>query len=457
MSLYNDILFYLNYLDTIYWGYVGFLLVAFLGIYLSIKFQFFQIFKIKDIIHEFFKVGRNFDRSKGIHPLKIFFSSVGGMVGIGNVVGIITAVQIGGPGSLFWVWLAAPLGALIKYSEIFLGMKYRITKNNTFEGGPMYYLKAAFKSKFFPITVAILLCVYGVEIYQFNVICDSLSDNMHINKILIIPPFLMMVLYACRGGIKRVATICSILMPFFMIFYTSMCFFIIIQNFSLIREVLALVFKSAFTGHAAIGGFAGSSLIVAIKQGISTAVYSGDIGIGYDSIINSQSGNKDPSSQGSLAVLGIFIDNFICTLSILVVLMSSLWQTGTQMEGSKLIQLAFSKYFPYMNVFMPFFIFLTGYSTIIAYFAVGIKCASYLSPKKGDKIYYLYAIFALIFFSFFSQRVPLLIMSLSGAGLISINLIGIYILRDKIQPPFMGEKVAMKDANEAQIKEVIEQ
>ncbi len=93
--------------------------------------------KIKDIIYEFFKVGRNFDQSKGIHPLKIFFSSVGGMVGIGNVVGIITAVQIGCPGSLFWVWLAAPLGALIKYSEIFLGMKYRITKNNTFEGGPM--------------------------------------------------------------------------------------------------------------------------------------------------------------------------------------------------------------------------------------------------------------------------------------------------------------------------------
>lgn len=186
-----------------------------------------------------------------------------------------------------------------------------------------------------------------------------------------------------------------------------MCFFIIIQNFSLIREVLALVFKSAFTGHAAIGGFAGSSLIIAIKQGISTAVYSGDIGIGYDSIINSQAANKNPASQGSLAILGIFIDNFICTLSILVVLMSSLWQSGTQMEGSTLIQLAFSKYFPYMNVFMPLFIFLTGYSTIIAYFAVGIKCASYLSPKRGEK--------SLLFICYFCFDIFLLFLAESAS------------------------------------------
>lgn len=441
MSVFNQIYSFFNYVDTMFWGYVGFVLVAFLGIYLSIKFRFFQILKLKNIALEFFKASKNVEKDKGIHPIKIFFSSVGGMVGIGNVVGIITAIQIGGPGSLFWVWLAAPFGALIKYSEIFLGMKYRITKGNQFEGGPMYYLKAALKSNIFPIIIAILLCIYGVEIYQFNVICDSLSDNLHFNKLFIVFAFLAIILYACSGGIKRVAKISSVLMPFFMVFYTGMCFFIILKNFDLLKEVISLVFNSAFTGHAAIGGFAGSSLIVAIKQGISTAVYSGDIGIGYDSIINSQSSNKRPESQAMLSILGIFIDNFICTLSILVVLMSSIWQMGATIEGSKLIQLAFSKYFPHMNIFMPIFIFLTGYSTIIAYFAVGIKCASYLSPKRGEKIYYLYAVVSLILFSFFSQRVPLLVMSLSGGALITINLIGIFLLRDKISSPFQEEKV----------------
>ncbi|NGX41096.1 MAG: Amino-acid carrier protein AlsT [Candidatus Anoxychlamydiales bacterium] len=440
MSVINQIYSFFNYLDTFFWGYIGFVLVAALGLYLSIRFRFFQILKIKLIVMEFFKVSKNVDKEKGIHPIKIFFSSVGGMVGIGNVVGIITAIQIGGPGALFWVWLAAPFGALIKYSEIFLGMKYRITKGNSFEGGPMYYLKAALKSKIFPVIVAILLCIYGVEIYQFNVICDSLSENLHFNKLFIVFAFLALVLYACRGGIKRVAKICTVLMPFFMVFYTGMCFFIIIKNFSLLKEVIALVFNSAFTGHAAVGGFAGSSLIIAIKQGISTAVYSGDIGIGYDSIINSQSSNKKPESQAVLSILGIFIDNFICTLSILVLLMSSIWQMGATIEGSKLIQLAFSKYFPYMNVFMPIFLLLTGYSTIIAYFAVGIKCAEYLSPKKGEKTYYIYAIFSLILFSFFSQRVPLLVMSLSGGALITINLIGIFLLRDKISAPFQEKK-----------------
>ena len=441
MSLYNQIFSVFNSLDTFYWGYVGFLVVAFLGIYLSIKFRFFQILKIKAIVQEFFKAGKNIDTTKGIHPIKIFFSSIGGMVGIGNVVGVITAIQIGGPGALFWVWLAAPFGALIKYSEIFLGMKYRIVKDGNFEGGPMYYLKAAFKSNFLPIVVAILLCIYGVEIYQFNVICESLSDNLHLNKLLIVFVFLALVLYACRGGIKRVAKICTILMPFFMVFYTLMCLYIVFTNFNLVSNVLSLVFKSAFTGHAAIGGFAGSSLMIAIKQGISTAVYSGDIGIGYDSIINSQSSNKSAESQASLSILGIFIDNFICTLSILVVLMSSIWQMGTSIEGSKLIQLAFSKYFPYMNIFMPIFMFLTGYSTIIAYFAVGVKCAQYLSPQKGARAYYLYAIVSLILFSFFSQRVPLLVMSLSGGALVLINLIGIFFLRDRIKAPFQREKI----------------
>jgi len=440
MSIFNQIYSFFIYLDTMFWGYVGFIIVVALGLYLSIRFRFFQILKLKRILQQFFKASKDLDTEKGIHPIKIFFSSVGGMVGVGNVVGIITAVQIGGPGSLFWVWLAAPFGALIKYSEIFLGMKYRITKENGFEGGPMYYLKAALKSKIFPVIVSILLCIYGVEIYQFNVICDSLSDNLHINKLFIVISFLIMVLFACSGGIKRVAKICSILMPFFMVFYTIMCFFIIFKNFTILKDIMSLVFHSAFTGHAAIGGFTGSTLIVAIKQGISTAVYSGDIGIGYDSIINSQSSNKNPQSQASLSIVGIFLDNFICTLSILVVLMSSVWQMGSSIEASKLVQLAFSRYFPYMNIFMPIFIFLTGYSTIIAYFAVGLKCAGFLSPKRGSKIYYLYAIFSLILFSFFSQRTPLLVMSLSGGVLITINLMGIFLLRNEILSPFQKEK-----------------
>ncbi|MBN2478909.1 MAG: sodium:alanine symporter family protein [Parachlamydiales bacterium] len=123
MNIFTYIFYFLNYLDTFFWCYIGFILIVVLGIYLSIKHRFFQLFKLFQIFKEFVKISKRSNNTQvGIHPLKVFFSSVGGMIGIGNVVGIITAVQIGGPGALFWVWVAAPLGAIIKYSEIFLGL-----------------------------------------------------------------------------------------------------------------------------------------------------------------------------------------------------------------------------------------------------------------------------------------------------------------------------------------------
>ena len=186
-----------------------------------------------------------------------------------------------------------------------------------------------------------------------------------------------------------------------------------------------------------VGGAGSSRKCFFFNDTATTEIYTLSL---HDALPISQSSNKRAESQAALSILGIFIDNFICTLSILVLLMSSIWQMGATVEGSKLIQLAFSKYFPHMNIFMPIFLLLTGYSTIIAYFAVGIKCAEYLNPKKGEKIYYVYAVFSLILFSFFSQRVPLLVMSLSGGALITINLIGIFLLRDKISAPFQEKK-----------------
>ncbi len=441
----NSFFNFLTEVDSLFWGYIAFIIIILLGCCLTIQARFFQIRAFPSIVKTFFHfLSNSSPDARGVHPLKAFFASVGGMIGIGNVVGIVTAVQIGGPGALFWVWIAALIGTVIKYSEIYLGLKHRVANDHGgYDGGPMYFLRSAFYYHLLPILICSLLCTYGVEIYQFAVITDSLSTNFDINRNVVIVLLLILILYASAGGVPRIGKICSWIMPFFMALYITMSLWVICQEITLLPGVLKNVFLSAFTGHAAVGGFAGSSVLLAIQHGISRAAYSSDIGIGYDSIIQSESNTVYPERQARLAVLGVCIDNLVCTMSILVVLVSGVWKSLDPIEGSQLVQTALSQYFPFMHIFMPIFLFIVGYSTMIAYFCVGIKCARFLYPKYGTQLYLIYGVVALIFFSFFNQSQALLVMSLAGALLLIINLTGIFMLRHQIV--FASESLTATD------------
>lgn len=425
---------FLSTLDAFFWGYIAFILIVVLGILLTAQSGFFQIRNLPQIVKTFFYfLGRNTKGDRGVHPLRAFFASTGGMIGIGNVVGIVTAIQIGGPGALLWVWIAGIIGGIVKYCEIFLGFKYRtVNEQGGYDGGPMYFLKKAFGSRVIPLIVAALLCVYGVEIYQFSVITESISTNWQVDKWIVIVGLLAFVLYASLGGVRRIGTICSWVMPFFLFIYACMGLWVIVHEIPQIPSIFANVFVSAFTGHAAVGGFAGSSVALAIQHGVSRASYSADIGIGYDSIIQSESSATNPARQARLAILGVLIDNIICTFSILIVLTSGVWKALNPIEGSQLIQVALSSYFPFMEFFIPFFFIVTGYTTIIAYFVVGIKCASFLAPKWGRFVYLFYGTLSFIFFSFVPQNQALLVMSVSGSMLLMINLLGVFLLRKEI-------------------------
>ncbi len=261
-------------------------------------------------------------------------------------------------------------------------------------------------------------------------ITHSVYTNWDLNRYLVMGALLGLVLYGGLGGVKRVAKICTWMMPLFMAAYLGMAFWVIGHQVTALPAVLVTVFKTAFSGHAAIGGFAGSSIILAIQHGMARAAYSGDIGIGYDSIIQCESSTVFPEKQARLSILGVFIDNLICTVSILLVLIAGVWSEPIQ--GSHLVQVALSRYFPGMQIFMPLFLILCGYTTLIAFFVVGLKCARYLAPRRGTLFYCLYGVTALIFFSFADQTKALLVMSLAGAILLILNLIGIFRLRHEI-------------------------
>lgn len=424
----------LSQVHTIFWGYLGFILIMVLGGYFTIKSRFFQFRTFPTLFKIFFEFLRHTpSNEKGVHPLKVFFASVGSMIGISNVVGVITALQMGGPGALFWVWIASVISAIIKYSEIFLGMKYRVVnERGGYDGGPMYFLPQVFAKRWVPMLVSLLLCIYGVEIYQFVIVTDSLTATWNLNRLLVVFVLLAIVLYAVRGGVSRISDICTLVMPVFMLLYVVMSAYVIAKHADILPQTLLQVFTSAFTGHAAVGGFAGSTALLAIQHGISIAAYSGDIGIGYDSILQSETRATCAQRQAKLSILALGISNLICTLTILLALTTGSWTSLDTIEASQLVQTILSDYFPYMNLFMPIFLFSVGYTTMITCFCVGSKCASYLNPKWGVNAYLFYASFMLVTFSFLDQTIAYLVMSLAGSVLLMINLIGIFFLRKHV-------------------------
>lgn len=429
-------LHYLNFVDDVFWSYLGVPALIAMGSYLTIRSKFFQVRKFKTISKFFLKLLANQEKlgHRGIPPLQAFFASIGGCIGIGNVVGVCTAVQIGGPGAVFWMWIAALIGMLVKYSEIYLGIKYRIKNNqDSYDGGPMIYLQNVFKSKLIPSILALALCIYGVEVYMFKIIAHSISCTWHLDYNMVIFSLLALVLFAGRGGVGLVGKLSSTLVPVFILLFFGIGCWIFLVNIKIMPSVFALIFKSAFTGHAATGGFAGSTLLMTISQGVKRACYTGDIGIGYASVIHSETEEASPSKQASLGIFGIFLDTFVvCTMTVLLILVTGTWSQG--IHEDMVVAVSLCKYFPNIELVWPFFIFLLGYSSLIAFFVVGKKAAQFLSPKWGSAVFFTYSIFAFLFFSFVGNEChALALMSVIGMILLTINLYGMFLMRKDIR------------------------
>ncbi|MBP9752928.1 MAG: amino acid carrier protein [Proteobacteria bacterium] len=415
---------------------LGVIMIIIPGLVLSVKNHFFQfkvLSRLKRCVRDLKEC--NEAESHGIHPLKLYFASIGGMIGLGNVVSVVTAVTVGGPGALFWLWVAAFLGMIIKYSEIYLGLKFR-QKNNSgsYDGGPMYFLKEAFNNNFIPKIVALLLCFYAVEIYQFTVVVDTIQRSFDVNRYFAIACLLAIVMWAAIGGVKRLSNICVLLMPPFVISYILMCLWVILDHASEIPQMLLSVFYSAFNGHAATGGFLGATFIIAAQQGVARGIYAGDIGIGFDSIIQSASKTKHPERQARMGIFSLLTGVIVCTMTLLTVLLSGLWKVnGTNMLASEYMTKILGQYFPFINIYMLVLFFLAAFTTLLAYYAVGRRTARFLSPTHGIKIYTVYAILAFSFFSHFDQTVPMSLMAICSVLLVTFNIAGMLKLRRHIK------------------------
>lgn len=424
---------YFIYFEDILWGYFGVPIIVALGLFLSISSNFFQIRHFPVAVKTFVRclVTKHCD-TKGVHPLKAFFACVGGCVGVGNVVGICTAVQVGGPGALFWIWVTAILGSVVKYAEVYLGVKYRVRDGGgNYSGGPMYFLQKLTQKKWLPILVCLLLCVYGVEVYQFSVITESLIGNFDLDRNTVVVTMLILIAFAGSGGVKRLGNISSTIIPIFVVAYMGMGFWVLFNNLDGLAGLFKQVFTNAFSQTSVAGGLLGSSLMLTISQGVRRGCYSADVGVGYASIIHSESGMDSPEQQASLVILDVFLDTFlICTMSVMLILVSGSW--SEPMEAGLLVQKALAKYFPFVDFFMPLFLLILGYSTITAYFCAGVKSAEFLSKKWGKPFFYFYALMALAISAFVDTAQAQAVMAISGGLLLVINCCAIFFLRHEL-------------------------
>jgi len=418
--------------ENFLWGYIGMPVIVALGLYLSCKSKFVQLRKFPAIFRNFVTAFSQGESEGGLHPMRAFFASIGGSLGIGNVIAVAVAIQIGGPGTIVWIWMTAIIGSLIKYSEVYIGISRRRTmKDGSYRGGPMYFLQDAFGKKW-PVTLfCVLMSIYSVEIYQFGVVTSLSSSALGVDKLTVALVFLSIVMLVEKGGFKRIGLIASILAPCLVFVYVAMSTYVLVANSALLPGVIVDIVHSAFTARAAEGGFIGSTMMLAMSQGVRRGCYSCDIGVGYSSIIHSASETKSAQKQASLLIFEIFMDTFfVCTMSVLLVLVTGTWTHET--DQLALVQTALGRYFPHMDLFVPLFLSLLGYGTVTTYFSAGMHTMNFWMPKWGRKIMYVYSTIGFLTFSFVGNDKAMSVMSCVGFSLLVLNALGIWKLRKSV-------------------------
>ena len=441
--MFNEAFGWLAVAEDFLWGYVGIPIIILLGLYLCVRSRVVQLRCFPSIFRNFVAAfSKNDVEETNLHPLRAFFASIGGSLGIGNVIAVAAAIRIGGPGTIVWIWVTAIIGSLIKYSEVFIGISRRRTlADGSHRGGPMFFLKDAF-GKNWPATLfCILMCIYSVEIYQFGVVASLTSYATGWSKLTTALIFFAVIILVERGGFKRIGLIASILAPILVALYVSMVFYVLFAHSAELPVVLSDILSSAFSPRAAEGGFVGSTLLLTMSQGVRRGCYSTDIGVGYASIIHSTSAAKSPQKQASLRVFEIFMDTFfVCTMSVLLVLVTGTWKDSG--DSILLVQKALGKYFPYMDTFVPIFLSLLGYGTVTTYFSAGMYTMRHWMPRWGERIYYIYATAAFMVFVFVDNQHAISVMSFVGFLLLMLNGWGLWKLRNSISFSEISESVS---------------
>lgn len=383
---------FLSSLDSLVWGPPLLVLLVGTGIYLSTRLGLLQVFRLPKALKLIFSA-----EAKGQGDISSFAAlatALAATIGTGNIVGVATAIKLGGPGALFWMWMAAFFGMATKYAEGVLAIKYRTRDaNGDIAGGPMHYIVNGMGKHWKPLAIAfsifgVMVALFGSGTFtQVNSITDALNNTVGWSPKVISLVLAVLVSIIIFGGIQSISKVAEKIVPFMAIIYILATLTILAFHFDYIIPGLGLVLHSAFTGKAATGGFAGATVVTAIQAGIARGIFSNESGLGSAPIAAAAAKTEEPVEQGLVSMTGTFIDTIIiCTLTGLSIIVTGDWSSN--LNGATLTQSAFSSVFGNFGIYtLTISLILFAFTTIIGWCYYGERCFEFLFGVKAIPIY----------------------------------------------------------------------
>ena len=391
---------FLDQLDNFIWGTPLLVLLVGTGIMLTIRLGLIQVTKLPQALKLIFKSDHSGEGD--ISSFGALCTALAATVGTGNIIGVATALAAGGPGALFWMWLAAFFGMATKYAEGVLAIKYRQTDaNGQVAGGPMYYITNGMGEKFKPLAIffafsGILVALLGIGTFtQVNAITSSIENTLHLPAEVVGIVLAILVGIVTFGGINSISKVAEKIVPVMAISYLIICLTILATHYASIVPAFQLIFESAFTPLAAVGGFTGATVAMAIRNGIARGVFSNESGLGSAPIAAAAAKTEWAAEQGLISMTGTFIDSLIiCTLTGLTLMVTGVWQMEDVATGA-LTETAFNTVLPTMgglplgSLLLMVCLSLFAFTTILGWNYYGERCCEFLFGVKSIMPYRL--------------------------------------------------------------------
>ena len=384
----------LSAIDSFIWGAPLLILLSGTGLYLTLRLGFIQIRYLPRALGYLFKKDKG---GKGdVSSFAALCTALAATIGTGNIVGVATAVQAGGPGAIFWMWLVALLGMATKYAECLLAVKYRVRDKNGFmAGGPMYYIERGLGIKWLAKLFAlfgVMVAFFGIGTFpQVNAITHAMQDTFNIPVLVTAIIVTLLVGLIILGGVKRIATASSVIVPFMAMLYVTTSLVIILLNIEKVPDAISLIICSAFDPQAALGGAVGFTVMKAIQSGVARGIFSNESGLGSAPIAAAAAQTREPVRQGLISMTGTFLDTIIvCTMTGIVLVLTGAWN-NPELSGATVTNYAFAQGLEasigatIVTVGLLFFAF----TTILGWCYYGERCFVYLVGIRGVKLYRL--------------------------------------------------------------------
>ncbi len=383
----------LNSVNSFVWGPVMLVLLLGTGFYLTFGLKFFSITHIAEAFRLMWR-GRTIEAGqKGeVSAFAALMTALAATIGTGNIAGVATAIFTGGPGALFWMWVTAFAGIATKYAETVLAMEYReVTDRGSYVGGPMYFIKNGLGKQW--AWLGILFSIFTVtasfgigNTVQANSVAQALNVTFGVPTYVTAIFLFILTGLVVIGGIKRISQVASYLVPFMAVLYCVFGVILLLLKFSEVPAAFALVFQEAFTPTAAVGGFLGSTVMMAIRMGVARGLFSNEAGLGSGCIAYASAATSGSVHMGLIGMLGTFIDSIIvCTVTGLAIIVTGSWTSG--ISGSALTSLAFDSVIPFGGPIVSVGIALFAYTTILGWCVYAERAMIFLFGESSVKFF----------------------------------------------------------------------